>query len=112
MPGRDRTGPLGFGPRTGRAAGYCARYPAPGYMNPTFGRGFGRGGGRGRRNRYYATGLTGWQRAAYGMPYAVLYPPADAGEQELAALKRQAEYLENDMNSIKKRIEELEKEVK
>jgi len=112
MPGGDRTGPSGFGPGTGRAAGYCARYPAIGYMNPILGRGFGRGGGRGRRNRYYATGLTGWQRAAYGMPYAVPYaapyPPADARDQELAALKRQAEYLEDAMNSIKKRIQEYE----
>jgi hypothetical protein len=81
-------------------------------MNPIIGRGFGRGGGRGRRNRYYATGLTGWQRAAYGMPYAAPYPSASAREQELAALKIQAEYLEDDMNSIKKRIQELEKEVK
>ena len=61
MLGGDRTGPLGYDPRTGRAAGYCARYSIPGYANPTFGRGFGRGGGWGRRNRYYATGLTGWQ---------------------------------------------------
>ena len=35
MPGRDGTGPTGHGPMTG-----------------------------GRRNQFYATGLTGWQRAA------------------------------------------------
>jgi tetrahydromethanopterin S-methyltransferase subunit G len=46
------------------------------------------------------------------MPYAAPYPPASAREQELAALKIQAEYLEDDMNSIKKRIQEIEKEVK
>ena len=34
MPGGDRTGPAGMGPMTGRAAGYCAGYPVPGYMNP------------------------------------------------------------------------------
>lgn len=34
MPRGDRTGPAGMGPMTGRAAGYCAGYPAPGYMNP------------------------------------------------------------------------------
>jgi hypothetical protein len=83
MPGGDRTGPLGFGPKTGRAAGYCARYPVRGYTNPIPCRGFIRGAGRGRRNQYYATGLTGWQRAAYGMPYAAPYPPADARDQEL-----------------------------
>ena len=40
MPGGDGTGPLGLGPMTGRAAGYCAGYPVPGYMNPLPGRGF------------------------------------------------------------------------
>jgi hypothetical protein len=40
MPAGDGTGPLGFGPMTGRAAGYCAGYPVPGYMYPTPGRGF------------------------------------------------------------------------
>jgi hypothetical protein len=40
MPAGDGTGPLGFGPMTGRAAGYCAGYPVPGYMNPIAGRGF------------------------------------------------------------------------
>jgi len=72
MPGGDGTGPQGLGPRTGRAAGYCAQYPVPGYANPNLGRGFYRGGGRGRRNLYYATGLTGWQRGAYSYPPPVV----------------------------------------
>ena len=37
MPWGDGTGPAGMGPMTGRAAGYCAGYPVPGYMNPTVG---------------------------------------------------------------------------
>jgi len=81
MPGGDGTGPAGLGPMTGRAAGYCAGYSVPGYMNPIPGRGYfgrgyfgwgrgfyGRGGARGRRNWYYATGLPGWVRAAQGLP--------------------------------------------
>jgi hypothetical protein len=40
MPGGDRTGPAGMGPMTGRAAGYCAGYPMPGYRNPAFRPGF------------------------------------------------------------------------
>ena len=40
MPWGDRTGPWGLGPMTGRAVGYCAGYPVPGYMNPI--PGFGR----------------------------------------------------------------------
>ena len=33
MPFGDGTGPAGMGPRTGRAAGFCAGYPEPGYRN-------------------------------------------------------------------------------
>ena len=39
MPGGDGTGPRGMGPMTGRAAGYCAGFPVPGYMNPALGYG-------------------------------------------------------------------------
>ena len=34
MPFGDGTGPAGAGAMTGRAAGFCAGYPVPGYMNP------------------------------------------------------------------------------
>ena len=126
MPGGNGTGPAGMGPMTGRAAGYCAGYPTPGYMNPVgggggggFGRGRGGGGGWGRRNQFYATGLTGWQRAgmgvpAYGMPPAYPTPnvapfgPAATVEQELDALKGQAEYFGDALKEIGKRIEELQ----
>lgn len=138
MPGGDGTGPAGMGPMTGRAAGYCAGYGVPGYMNPIPGRGFGfwgrgRGGGFGRRNWYYATGAPGWARAAagypafgrvpaYGAPYGTPYgaPPAApygqpygqaaTREQELDALKAQAEYLEDSLDGIRERIQELETE--
>lgn len=121
MPRGDGTGPAGMGPMTGRAAGYCAGYNVPGYMNPVGGRGMGFGGGFGRgrgwRNQYYATGLTGWQRAATGMPawgapgygYAPQPGYAPTPEQETSALKTQAEYLENSLTEIRKRMEELEK---
>ena len=38
MPFGDGTGPAGAGPMTGRAAGFCAGYPVPGYMNSAVGR--------------------------------------------------------------------------
>ncbi len=132
MPGGDRTGPMGLGPMTGRAVGFCAGYPVPGYMNPVGGRGFlgrgrgfgMRGGGRGWRNWFYATGLPGWQRAGYGMPawggyaggtyggYPGVYgfPAAPTAEQEQQVLKQQSEYLQQSLDDINKRIEELEKE--
>jgi hypothetical protein len=132
MPGGDGTGPAGMGPMTGRAAGFCAGYPVPGFMNPIGGRGYwgwGRGGGWGRRNWYYATGLPGWARAGYGWPAwgagvspyayggaaspyaqggAPPFAPALTTQQELDGLKGQAEYLEDTLDGIKKRIEELE----
>jgi len=120
MPRGDGTGPAGFGPMTGRGAGYCAGYPAAGFMNRFFGRGFGsgfgRGGGRGWRNQFYATGLTGWQRAGMGggfpyAPYAPDYaapPAAVTKEQQIDALKGQAGYLENELEAVRKRIEALE----
>jgi hypothetical protein len=38
MPAGDGTGASGMGPMTGRAAGFCAGFPVPGYMNPVVGR--------------------------------------------------------------------------
>ncbi|NQT21613.1 MAG: DUF5320 domain-containing protein [Planctomycetes bacterium] len=115
MPRGDGTGPAGMGPMTGRAAGYCAGYSVPGYANPGGGRGFGRGGGWGRRNRFYATGLTGWQRAAAGVPPYGGVPPVYAPptkEQELGFLKDEAEGLQGALSDITKRIEKLEAEGK
>jgi len=124
MPGGDGTGPAGMGPMTGRAAGYCVGNTVPGSMSAPGGGGFRRGGGgrggRGRRNRFYATGLVGWQRAAAGMPafgagqFAAVpqtgfgAPPAVGAEQEIGLLKQQAEYFASALEGIKKRIEELE----
>jgi hypothetical protein len=108
MPFGDRTGPLGQGPRTGRGAGFCSGFAAPGSMNRGggFGR-LGRGhGGRGRRNWFRATGLTGWQRAAASLDAA---GPAEPGrERELASLLRsQTDRFEAALESIRKRIEDL-----
>lgn len=118
MPAGNGTGPRGLGPMTGRAAGYCAGYHAPGSMNPIGGgRGFwGRdrgGGGWGRRNWFYATGLTGWQRGAmgwpaYATPFAAPFVPAMTKEQELDGLKKQSAHFEDALDGIRKQIQELE----
>ncbi len=109
MPKGDKTGPQGAGSMTGRAAGYCAGYPVPGYMNPTpgYGRGWGRGRGRGwRRGRFI-----------YPAPAVVVqpaYPVAQTPEQEIASLKNYQKSLEDEkadldqeMGGVKARIEEL-----
>ncbi|MCP4610864.1 MAG: DUF5320 domain-containing protein [Planctomycetes bacterium] len=116
MPGGDGTGPSGMGQMTGRAAGFCAGYPEPGYISPTGGRGFGgrdrgfwgRGGGRGRRNRFYATGLA--NQSAWADVSCTPYIPTVRPEQELTGLKQRAEYCENTLERINKRIEQLETE--
>ncbi len=95
-----------MGPMTGRAAGFCAGNAAPGFAawgaGPGYAGGFGRGGGRGRRYRYYATGLTGRQRAGF-FPWGA---PA-APENELEALKSQARAFQGALDGILKRIDEL-----
>jgi len=47
MPARDRTGPRGTGPGTGRGLGPCVRRRGPSY-GPGRGYGYGRGLGQGR----------------------------------------------------------------
>jgi hypothetical protein len=109
---------------TGRGAGYCAGYDAPGYANPVPGRGFGMGWGRGRawgsgwgrgrgrgwRHWYYATGLPGWARFGYTPAWGA--PPTQplTREQETEFLKTQAEGLQQELDAISQRIAELEEE--
>lgn len=129
MPAGDRTGPRGMGPMTGRRAGYCAGYDTPGYANPVPARGFGmgrgggwfgRGGGRGWRHWYYATGLPGWARYGHAPAWGAPPPPTayhqypygtpPTAEQETEFLKAQAEWLQEQLDAISKRIAELEQE--
>ncbi|MBZ4666608.1 DUF5320 domain-containing protein [Mahella sp.] len=106
MPRGDGTGPAGLGPRTGRAAGYCAGYAVPGYMNPV---GF-YGRGRGYRRMYYATGLPFWARGGYAAPYAApLYNTAyDTNEEE--ALTEQLELMQEQIKAVQKRLDQLKKD--
>jgi hypothetical protein len=94
---------MGMGPMTGRAAGFCAGFNMPGYMNQIPGGGFGRGFGW--RNRYYATGMTGWQRAAGAVPQM-------SREQEIEVLKNQANSLQDALNAVRKQLQELEADSK
>ncbi len=133
MPGGDRTGPMGMGPRTGRAAGYCAGYDRPGYTND-FGRGgygggsgWGRGGGYGRgrggggwgRGRGYGWGRGGGYGYGNGMGPAVGQTPyptwgappwgaAPTTEDELEMLKGEHENLKKILADIQKRIKDLQ----
>ncbi len=120
MPRGDRTGPVDSGPMTGRAMGYCAGNPGPGFMSPGLGVGFGRGFAFGRGfGRGYGLGRgRGWRFGGFGRvwgypytlatPYAVFQPFTE--EQEMDALDEQARYLEDELNHIKKRQIELKRQ--
>jgi hypothetical protein len=115
-----------MGAMTGRAAGYCAGFGIPGYVNPVADRGIGMGYGRGRgalgrgfggrgrgwRHMFYATGLPGRIRfAAYDAPYGYPAPYQKPDpEIEKQALKNQAEALQSDLDFIRKRLAEIESE--
>jgi hypothetical protein len=124
MPRGDRTGPWGAGPMTGRATGYCAGYPVPGFMNP--GRGYGRGWGRGWGRGFGRGRGRGWY--VYPPPvivqptYPQVYPPVtqqQSPEQEVVALENYQKELvaekadlEKEMDDVKARIEELKAKLK
>jgi len=129
MPRGDRTGPLGMGPRTGRGAGFCSGFDVPGYMNPTSGAGYGAGygagrgfggGGGGGGGRGFGRGRgMGWGRGAAAYPMAPMAPgwqaypvppQAAAPENELDALRADAQNLQQTLGDIQKRIAELEKD--
>ncbi|MGC8720235.1 MAG: DUF5320 domain-containing protein [Thermodesulforhabdaceae bacterium] len=111
MPGGDRTGPWGAGPRTGRAAGFCAGFGMPGYANPIPGRGSARwygwrggpggGWGRGFRHRRWWCWWAPWRFFGWG--------GSGSAEEEKAFLQNELKSLNEEMEAIRKRLEELEK---
>jgi hypothetical protein len=128
MPGGDRTGPMGAGPRTGRARGYCSGYGYPGYMYPGpglglgrgFGRGFGRGIGFGRGRGWRRGGFgpyTGYpMMPAYGPGYWTEYPEygpvKQTKEEEKQFLQDEVRFLEEEIAQINSRLQELQKQEK
>ena len=118
MPGGDRTGPIGAGPMTGRAAGYCAGYTVPGSVHRAFGGGRFRHGGRGGhgwRHMFHATGLPGWARTdVAGTGPAAAAPPSPelTPDRELEVLRQQVDQATHTLEQIRERISELESTAK
>ena len=106
MPGRDRTGPAGMGPMSGRGAGFCAGTGRTRYEMTANGRGYGMGCGRGWRNRFYATGMPGWMR--FGAMAAEAPIPNPVMEKQ--SLKHQADALQAQLDAIQKRLAEIDKD--
>jgi hypothetical protein len=88
MPAFDRTGPSGQGPLTGRGLGPCGTGRA-------YGRGYGRAWSRPRFGFF-------WGRRSGGIPYQ------ENTQTEKDILKEDAKALEDELKTIKKRLEEIE----
>ncbi len=84
MPGRDGSGPMGAGPRTGRGMGFCQGYAGTrgGRRGCGFGRGFGFGNGYG-----LGAGRGGVQTAGRNMDEAYLKEYQNYLEEELRQVK-------------------------
>ena len=78
MPRQDKTGPLGYGPRTGRGLGPCG---------PGMGSGMGRGFGR----------FCGYSP----------YPSRVTEKEEKEILNEETEILKEEIKAIKERLNEL-----
>ena len=96
MPGGDRKGPRGGGPKTGRGLGYCAESDQPGYAasrpfqrlglgfrRGRCGRSGGFGRGRGGRNRFSAGFRSGRGRDAYVGPREIQDQVIDPRDEQI-----------------------------
>ena len=99
MPGRDQTGPMGYGPKTGRGAGFCAGDPQTDYTSQMGGPGFGYEFGR---RRGFGGGMGRGRRARWGGFFAQPTP-----QDERGLLNKQKEALQSRLNVIDQRLEEL-----
>ncbi len=97
MPGTDGTGPLGYGPMTGRKMGYCAG----GYGDRQGFTGFGRRPGLGRGG-FFRRGF------GRGRGFFAGYDPDFDRQSNAEYLKNEAEYLRNALKGIEKRLAEME----
>jgi hypothetical protein len=121
MPKGDKTGPVGQGPMTGRATGFCAGHHSPGYMNPGgkfSGRRFFRGRGRGMMHGhwFYTAGHPGRISndmcfPTWDMEY-IPCPEEIEPAEESKMLSQQADYLKQQLDDIQKRLSELENQKK
>lgn len=114
MPSGDRTGPEGYGPRSGRGFGYCNGYDSPGYtkgiprggrgFRQRYGRGYGRGFGRGRGFGYHGIDYQDYPTQYPSEPYHAVNK-----DEEKNYLKQAIDHLESELLSLKDRLKQLGK---
>ena len=110
MPGRDRTGPSGFGPMTGRRMGFCADNSNLNYSNRGFGYGRGDRGGLGFGGGFgYGRGYGLGSRFGYGNGYIESTPNVSDKtiiENEIRVLKDQLSSLEEQLKKTGEKSDE------
>lgn len=107
MPGFDRNGPMGAGPMTGGARGFC-NPQADGYPRQFSRRGF---FGRGFRRGYGMYGMgRGAGRGFNFYPLVPAYGPPVEKEDELQWLSEQSNSLTSELDRINSRISKLKNE--
>ncbi len=98
---------------TGRAAGFCAGFDQPGYLNPGYGRGrgrgFGRSFGRGLAHRR-GWGARGWADYGWGGPLRGPAPQAPESGPETAALQARLADLQAELEALGQRLNDLQQE--
>ena len=112
MAGFDGTGPRGMGPRTGGGRGFCPPGAGTAYG---YGAGMYRGAGRGGipwgggRGRAWGGGRGWYGTAGFNAPFYGAYDPYAGlnAQQEVEFLKNQAVSMEQELEQIRKRIEDL-----
>lgn len=107
MPRGDKSGPMGQGPMTGRAIGYCVGNDAPGYMEGRPGLGMARGF-RGGRKSGKGRGMAMGRRMHNAAPFEEDLAPTK--DEERNYLSRQAERLKRTLKEVEQRINELDEE--
>ncbi len=108
MPSRDRTGPTGLGPMTGRGLGQCNDNSRSGNLNNFQRQGMGfRQGFRGRGRGGFGFGQTSFFGSRYRNSFQ---PPTVKEEKEIMTENLKA--LKEEMSAVEKRIEELSKQKK
>ena len=113
MPGGDRTGPNGDGALTGKGLGDCGGNTQGPIRGRGFGRGFGMGMGRGR-GRGPGLGRGMGRGFGFGANTGNYYnnAPELNPQQETDILKEEIKAMQNDIDSAKQRLSELESEKK
>lgn len=104
MPRGDRTGPMGYGPMTGRGFGICnaANVSRLGLgLGLGFGYGFGRGRGFRRRMPYYPAQYP----VGYPAGYAAGYPMDAKAQKEI--LEEQRALLKDQLEAIDQQLDGL-----